>query len=572
IPVEFWQLPAPSQTLVLPQVPLAPQRVSVLPDATPAQVPGLAATLQAWQAGQLDVPQQVPSTQLPLTHSLPIAHATPLAFRVQLLVVPPWQVNGATQSLSFAQDVLQALVPQTYCMQLTGVAAAQAPAPSQCEVGVNVDPVQLAVPHETLVPACWQAPVPVQVPVLPQGALVDLAHWPAGAAAPAGRLVQVPALPVTLQAWQVPQAVEPQQTPSTQLRPVRQSPVALQVWPCRFLLPHRLVFGSQLNPEAQSASVLHAVLQLVVPLQVNGAQLVVPAVWQVPLPSQVRALFCVDIPDGQLEATHTVPAAYFAQAPEPLHTPVVPHEAAPWSLHVACGSLWPAATLVQVPAVLAEALHDLHAPLQLVLQQTPWLQKPDLHSSPLAQARPGSFSPHEPLAQTAGASQSALLLQAPLHALVPQTYGKQDVAEGFTQVPAPSQVELPVKVTEPAGQVAGAQVVPPAYFWHAPAWHLPFVPHDVAPWSLHNPAGSDVPSATFVQVPRVALSAQDWQLPVHALLQQIPCAQKPLRHSIPDEQAAPLLTLPHRVEVQWLGVRHCVSVEQALKHLLPLQT
>jgi hypothetical protein len=328
IAVELWQLPAPSQVLVLPQLPaVAPQRLSVLPAVTPSQVPR-PFTLQAWQAGQLEVPQQVPSTQLPLTHSVPIAQEVPLGFSAQLLVLPPWQVNGATQSLSFVQDVLQALVPQTYCMQLIGVAGAQLPAPSQCEVGVKVEPVQLAVPHETLVPACWQAPVPVQAPVFPQGALVDLAHWPLGAAAPAGRFVQVPALPVTLQDWQVPQAGDAQQTPSTQLSPLRQSVVAPQACPWRFLLPHRLVFESQMFGARQSPSLLQAVLQLVDPLHANGAQLVVLAFWQVPLPSQVRALVWVDPPDGQLEGTQTVPAAYLAQAPDPLHTPVVPQEAA----------------------------------------------------------------------------------------------------------------------------------------------------------------------------------------------------------------------------------------------------
>lgn len=329
IAVESWQPPAPSQTLVLPQV-LAPppQRVSVLPDATPEQVPW-PFRLQAWQAGQPVTPQQAPSTQFPLTHSLAAAHATPFAFSVQLLVLVPWQVNGATQSLSFVHEVLHALVPHTYCMQLIVVAGAQLPAPSQCEVGVNVDPVQLAVPQDTVMAACWQAPVPVQVPVLPHGALADLAHCPVGAAAPAGRLAQVPALPDTLHAWQVPQAVDAQQTPSTQLRPDRQSDVALQVCPWRFLSPHRLVFGSQMYGDTQSPSALQAVLQLVEPLHANGAQLVVLAVWQLPLPSQVRALACVDVPAGQLEATQTVPAAYLAHAPDPLQTPVVPHEAAP---------------------------------------------------------------------------------------------------------------------------------------------------------------------------------------------------------------------------------------------------
>jgi hypothetical protein len=77
--------------------------------------------------------------------------------------------------------------------------------------------------------------------------------------------------------------------------------------------------------------------------------------------------------------------------------------------------------LLQVPAVLAETLHDLQVPLQFVAQQTPWLQKVDLHSVPLAQVLPLSFKPQEPLVQTAGASQSLFVVQADLQALVPQT-------------------------------------------------------------------------------------------------------------------------------------------------------
>lgn len=81
----------------------------------------------------------------------------------------------------------------------------------------------------------------------------------------------------------------------------------------------------------------------------------------------------------------------------------------------------PTATLVQVPAV-AERLHDLQVPLQFVEQQTPWLQKPDLHSVPLAQLRPGSLRPQEPAElHMAGRLQSLLVVQAFLQAFVPQT-------------------------------------------------------------------------------------------------------------------------------------------------------
>jgi hypothetical protein len=318
------------------------------------------------------------------------------------------------------------------------------------------------LPQETPLVCSWQAPEPLQAPVLPHGSVAEVAHRVCGSAVPDGTLAHVPGVPATLQAMQVAHDVDPQQTPSTQVRPDRQSAVAVQACPWRFLLPHRFVIGSQMVGLTQSASPLQAVLQLVVPLHTYGVQLVVVAALQVPAPSQVRAFVCVD-PELQLEETQIAPAAYRWQAPAPSQTPVVPQVATPWSLQVPCGSLAPAVTLLQVPA-LADRLHDLQVPLQLVEQQTPWLQKPDLHSVALAQLRPLSLRPQELLMQTAGRLQSLLLVQAILQAFVPQTYGEQDAAAGLTQVPAPSQVDAPVKVTEPLGQVAVAQVVPLAYF------------------------------------------------------------------------------------------------------------
>jgi hypothetical protein len=105
---------------------------------------------------------------------------------------------------------------------------------------VNVDPVQEAVPQETPVPPCWQRPAPSQAPVLPQGGAAG--HPPCGSVVLAATLAQLPALPVTLQAWQVGQVPVLQQTPSTQVFPVRHSTVDEQGWPSRFLLPHRLIF------------------------------------------------------------------------------------------------------------------------------------------------------------------------------------------------------------------------------------------------------------------------------------------------------------------------------------------
>jgi hypothetical protein len=119
------------------------------------------------------------------------------------------------------------------------------------------------MPHDTLVDCFWQAPAPSQAPVLPHGELVEVRHWPAGAASPDAMFLQVPALPETLHAWQVPHDADAQQTPSTQVRPLRQSGVTLQLCPWWF---SPQIFAVQCWFAAQSASLVQAVLQ-VAPLQ-----------------------------------------------------------------------------------------------------------------------------------------------------------------------------------------------------------------------------------------------------------------------------------------------------------------
>jgi hypothetical protein len=106
------QAPAPLQAPVFPQVPLAAQRVcgSAVPLPTLAQVPAVAVRLQAWQVGQLAVPQQTPSTQFPLVHSCPVPQVAPDPFlAAQLPAVVAVQKSPATQSVSAAQLVLQAV-------------------------------------------------------------------------------------------------------------------------------------------------------------------------------------------------------------------------------------------------------------------------------------------------------------------------------------------------------------------------------------------------------------------------------------------------------------------------------
>jgi len=146
-----------------------------------------------------------------------------------------------------------------------------------------------------------------------------------------------------------------------------------------------------------------------------------------------------------------------------------------------------------------------------------------------------------------------------------------DVAAGLTQVPAPSQLAPAVNVVPPAGQVAARHDVPWAYFWQAPAAHLPLVPQLAAPWSLQPPAGSGVPVGTAVQRPSDPASAHERHDPVQAVAQQIPCAQVAERHSVLVEQEAPVGLRPHELAVQTFPLAHSAPVAQEAKHFDPLQ-
>jgi hypothetical protein len=169
--------------------------------------------------------------------------------------------------------------------------------------GVYDEPLQAAVPQLVVAGAFWQAPAPSQVPLGPQGRLGLAAQPPCGSAAPAVTGWQDPAWPETLQALQVPQLGEEQQTPSTQL-PLPHSVPAPHSWPSRLRPQEPLL---QTFPGEQSVSTAQTATQAV-PLQANGAQLCVVAGLQVPAPSQLRASEAVVPPVGQVGPAHWVPA------------------------------------------------------------------------------------------------------------------------------------------------------------------------------------------------------------------------------------------------------------------------
>jgi len=100
--------------------------------------------------------------------------------------------------------------------------------------GEYVDPVHVCATQT--VPAAYrrQAPLPSQVPSVPQLAAPLSMHWFSGSA-PTGTKVQVPEVPVSAHDRQVPVQLELQQTPCWQ-RPEAHSTPPAQVMPSGFLV------------------------------------------------------------------------------------------------------------------------------------------------------------------------------------------------------------------------------------------------------------------------------------------------------------------------------------------------
>jgi len=96
--------------------------------------------------------------------------------------------------------------------------------------------VQAGLPHWTDVEPCWQAPPPLQTPVLPQ--VPPNGQPPCASAVPLAMLTHRPPAPHT---WQVGQLATPQQTPSTQF-PVAHWMGSVQAAPEAFLSRH-IPFG-----------------------------------------------------------------------------------------------------------------------------------------------------------------------------------------------------------------------------------------------------------------------------------------------------------------------------------------
>jgi len=249
-----------------------------------------------------------------------------------------------------------------------------------------------------------------------------------------GKGVQVPRVDASAQLWQAPPQALLQQTPSTQ-KPEAQSAAFMQEPPC--CMGPQLWF-TQAIPAVQSASVMHDGLQAPFAHR-KGVQSWSPGGLQLPSPSQVPGVFKRS--PAHEGKTHTVSAAYIAQAPKPSQVPVWPHFAAPLSLQMLRGSGLPGSMGQQVPR-RPVWLHDTHAPWQASAQQTPSVQKPEAQSELFVQLEPFILRPQLPFMHCTPRPQSLFVVQAPKQSclLTSHEYGEHTFGSAGAHVPAPSHV------------------------------------------------------------------------------------------------------------------------------------
>ena len=160
---------------------------------------------------------------------------------------------------------------------------------------------------------------------------------------------------------------------------------------------------------------------------------------QTPAPSHNRA--DVAVAAVQVGAAHCVPLTCFRHAPAPLQVPSLPHVDAAAAGHCAAisgGS--PGAIGEQVPR-LPTSVHDMHVPVQALLQQMLLTQKFDAQSEfiPDAQTPPIGIFPQLMLTHVLPEVQSAaVVVHAILQAAVPHWYGAHELVVAGRHVPRPS--------------------------------------------------------------------------------------------------------------------------------------
>jgi hypothetical protein len=202
--------------------------------------------------------------------------------------------------------------------------------------------------------------------------------------------------------------------------------------------------------------------------------------------------------------------------------------AAPLSLQIFRGSGTPSAIGQHVP-VRPVWLHAKHGPWHEETQHTPSVQKPDAHSSPLAQLAPFILRPHVPFTHATPGAQSLLDTHAPKQScfFVSHENGTHSLASPGAQVPAPSHVLT--FVTAAPSQVPGTHTVPLTYLRQAPSpSHVPSLPHVATSDFAHvDGARGGKPAGTNEHTPIDPATSQRLHVSVQAPSQHTPSTQKP---------------------------------------------
>lgn len=200
---------------------------------------------------------------------------------------PLTQTRPEAQSPFVVHEVLQAPPEQAKGAQFWPEAGIeQVPLPSQLGV-LRTVPWQMGEPHSVPEGWSWQAPAPLQNPVMPQLEAGWAVHSSSGSVL-GGMKPQMPSGPppffAEVHAWQVPLQAESQQTPSTQKPKMHCEPV---VHASPMSRTSRQAPPTHWKPGAQSLCVAQLVLQRPSE-QAKGAQGVLPAaVMQLPEPLQI---------------------------------------------------------------------------------------------------------------------------------------------------------------------------------------------------------------------------------------------------------------------------------------------
>ena len=460
-PRPFLQPPAPSQTA-------APMHsfAGSLPNPMFAHVPSAPATLHALHVPPQVLSQQTPSVQKPLRHSPAPPQEAPLTF-TQAPV--PLHTSAPLHSLAgsvFVGTLLQmpGVAPRLQVLQVPEQAFSQQTLSTQKPLRHSAFSAQ--PPPFTFL----QLPVASQVAPAPQ-----VSCWPAATGA------QTPMEPALLHVWQSPLHALLQQTPSTQM-PLWHSPFATQADPfgssqspnalhsdARHSLSGSLFVAT--FPQTPFAPPVFAALHaLHVPVQALLQQ--TPSVqkpdWhseaivqldpspsspQAPIPLQAAAPEHSASGSRPLETGEQVPfaAPFFAalqaeqrpvqavlqQKPSaqkvlkhsallaqgwPFASTHLPEPLQTWMpVQAGCASVWPLGMFAQTPRLPGSA-QLLHSSVQVLEQQTPSTQLPEVHSLFAPHMRPFVFfGSHAMLLQKLPVAQSVSAVHVrlqfpPLHA------------------------------------------------------------------------------------------------------------------------------------------------------------